>query len=162
MQRRRVSVVALCFLLLSMVLMAQVVQADELETVAYINIAADNWTVQLWPENHFDPVNNPTDVLGTTAVVDGYGQYTVSADFSQTEAGFISQIGFMDVEISNGELVYHNSFMQIDSFKVNGEEVVLGKPTRLLMTALPLAPTFTMSGLEKRSQRAAAQMVAAM
>lgn len=127
MQRRRVSVVALCFLLLSMVLMAQVVQADELETVAYINIAADNWTVQLWPENHFDPENNPTDVLGTTAVVDEYGQYTVSADFSQTEAGFISQIGFMDVEISNGELVYHNSFMQIDSFKVNGEEVVLGK-----------------------------------
>jgi hypothetical protein len=125
-QKRVVSVVSLCFLLLSILVFTTVVQANDLDTVAYINIAADGWSVQLWPDNHFDPENNPTDVIATTQVVDGYGQYTVMADFSQTEAGFISSIDFMDVEISNGELVYHNSFMQIDSFKVNGVEVVLG------------------------------------
>jgi len=126
-KKGRVSIVALCFLLLSILFMTSVVGADDADTVAYINIAADDWTVQIWPDNYFDPENNPTDVLGTTQVVDGFGQHTVEVDFSQTEAGFISQVGFLDLEISNGEAAYHNSFLQIDSFKVNGEEVVLGK-----------------------------------
>src|SRR5690554_6646659 len=127
MQKRVVSFASLCFLLLSILVLTNVVQANDLDTVAYINIAADDWTVELWPEQHFDPENNPTDVLATTEAVDGYGQYTVTADFSQTEAGFISSIDFLDLEISDGEIAYPNSYMNIDSFKVNGEEVVLGK-----------------------------------
>ena len=55
MQKRVVSVVSLCFLLLSILVFTTVVQANDLDTVAYINIAADGWSVQLWPDNHFDP-----------------------------------------------------------------------------------------------------------
>lgn len=122
MHKRIILLVSLCFLLFG-----GLVLANDSNTVAYINIAADGWSVQIWPDNYFDAENNPTDVIGTTQVVDGYGQYTAKVDFSKTENGFISEIGFLDIEISNGELAYPNSFMKIDSFKVNGEEVALGK-----------------------------------
>lgn len=127
MQKRVVLFVSLCFLLFGGLMLANVTHASDVDTVAYINIAADDWSVELWPENHFDAENNPTDVIATTAVVDGYGQYTVKADFSKTENGFISDVNFLDIEISNGEKVYPNSYMNIDSFKVNGAEAVLGK-----------------------------------
>lgn len=127
MQRKVLLIVSLCFLLFCGLAFGNAVYANDLDTIAYINIAADGWSVQIWPDNYFDPENNPTDVIGTTQAVDGYGQYTVKLDFSKTENGFITDVDFLDIEISNGELAYPNSYMNIDSFKVNGNEVALGK-----------------------------------
>ena len=95
------------------------------EAVAYISFAANDWAVQLWGDHYFDPENNPTDAITKTESVDGYRQYTVAADFTGTEEGFANGIAFFDVEISNGELLYPNNFMRIDSLKINGEEVEL-------------------------------------
>lgn len=89
------------------------------ETMAYLTFADSSWSVQWWNDgNSYDPV------VSNQAEVTGYGTYTVSLDFSAVEGG-APDITFMDVEISNGEAAFPNSYMTIDSVKINGEDVAL-------------------------------------
>lgn len=88
------------------------------ETVAYLSFADNGWAVQYWYDG-----NDYSPVVATTAEVTGNGTYTVGLDF--TEAGGAPDIAFFDVEISNGEAAFPNSYMTIDSVKINGEEVAL-------------------------------------
>ncbi len=96
-------------------------QAEE-EATAYLTFAAGDWGVQYWMDG-----NDYAPVVATTQAVTGNGQYTVSLDLTGTEAGFAAGIAFLDVEISNGESLYPDSFMTIDSLKINGEDVEIGK-----------------------------------
>lgn len=97
------------------------VSAEE-ETTAYLTFASEDWGVQYWiDENDYAPV------VSNEVAVDGFGQYTVSLDFTGTEAGFATGIAFLDVEVSNGETAYPNSYMTIDSIVINGEEATYGK-----------------------------------
>lgn len=92
------------------------------ETVAYISFADGSWgDAQYWYDG------NEYAVKATTADVTDYGQYTVSLDFTGTEAGKAADTAFFDVEIANGEAAFPNSYMQIDSVKINGNEVEVGK-----------------------------------
>lgn len=88
------------------------------ETVAYLSFADNGWAVQYWHDG-----NDYSPVVATTAEVTGNGTYTVGLDF--TEVGGAPDIAFFDVEISNGETAFPNSYMTIDSVKVNGEEIAL-------------------------------------
>lgn len=88
------------------------------ETVAYLSFADNAWAVQYWNDG-----NDYSPVVATTAEVTGNGTYTVGLDF--TEAGGAPDIAFFDVEISNGEAAFPNSYMTIDSVKINGEEIAL-------------------------------------
>ncbi|MCD7766382.1 MAG: hypothetical protein LUH53_07715 [Lachnospiraceae bacterium] len=101
-----------------------VVEAEPLPeegTTAYLSFADSAWgDAQYW----FD--GNEYAVAATNATVTGYGQYTVSLDFSGTEAGAAADIAFFDVEIAGGERYFPNCFMTIDSVVVNGEEVEVG------------------------------------
>lgn len=101
-----------------------VVVAQELPaegTTAYVAMADNDWAVQHW----FDG-NDYAPVVANFATVTGYGTYTTSLDFTGVEGGVCPDIAFMDVEIKDGELYFPFSYMQIDSVKINGEEVVLG------------------------------------
>lgn len=91
------------------------------EAVAYISFATGDWAAQYWNDG-----NDYAPVKLTTQKVTGYGQYTVSADVSGVES---KGLAFLDVEISNGEALFPNSFMQIDTVKINGEEVTLASKT---------------------------------
>ena len=88
------------------------------ETVAYLSFADNAWSVQYWNDG-----NDYSPIVATTAEVTGNGTYTVGLDF--TEAGGAADIAFFDVEISNGEAAFPNSYMTIDSVKINGEEIAL-------------------------------------
>lgn len=91
------------------------------EAVAYISFATGDWSAQYWNDgNDYAPVKLATEK------VTGYGQYTVSADVSGVES---IGLAFLDVEISNGEALFPNSFMQIDAVKINGEDVTLASKT---------------------------------
>ncbi len=92
------------------------------ETTAYLSFADNNFAVQYW----FDG-NDYAPVVAKNAAVNGYGQYTVSLDLSGVDGGVAPDMAFMDVEIKDGETLYPNSFMQIDSVKINGSEVELGR-----------------------------------
>lgn len=96
------------------------VQAEE-ETTAYLSFADNAWAVQYWYDG-----NDYSPIVAQTATVDGYGQYTVSLDFTGVDGGVAPDIAFFDVEISNGETAYPDSYMQIDSVKVNGEDIEVG------------------------------------
>lgn len=89
------------------------------ETMAYLTFADSSWSVQWWNDG-----NDYSPVVSNTVEVTGEGTYTVSLDFSAIEGG-APDITFMDVEISNGETAFPNSYMNIDSVKINGEEVAL-------------------------------------
>lgn len=89
------------------------------ETMAYLTMADSSWSVQWWNDG-----NDYSPVVSNMAEVTGYGTYTVSLDFTGVEGG-APDITFMDVEISNGEAAFPNSYMTIDSVKINGEEVAL-------------------------------------
>lgn len=102
---------------------AQAVAEETAEaTTAYLTFADTAWTVQYWNDG-----KDYAPVVSNAAEVTGYGQYTVSLDFTGVDGGVSPDMGFMDVEIANGESLYPNSFMTIDSVKINGEEVTLGK-----------------------------------
>ncbi len=90
------------------------------EAIAYISYADEAWAVQYW----FDG-NDYAPVKETNVAVTDYGQYTVALDLTETEGGFGQGIAFLDVEIANGEALFPESFMTIDSLKINGEEVEL-------------------------------------
>lgn len=86
-------------------------------TTSYISFADSSWAVQYW----FD--GNEYPVTANNAMVTGYGQYTVSLDFTTGDLGVAPDITFMDVEIDNGEKYFPNATMTVDSIKVNGEEI---------------------------------------
>lgn len=93
----------------------------ESETTAYLTFADSSWSdAQYWYDG------NNYAVKATTASVTGNGQYKVALDFSDTEAGKATDIQFLNVEIANGEAAYPNSFITIDSLKINGLEVQVG------------------------------------
>jgi hypothetical protein len=107
---------------LGMVSVPQVEAYAAGDTVAYISFADSAWgDAQYWNDG------NDYAVKATTADVTDYGQYTVSLDFSGVEGGKAADTAFFDVEIANGEDAFPDSYMQIDSVKINGTEVEVGK-----------------------------------
>lgn len=115
------SVLTVAMIFTSFMVFSVPVLAEE-EATAYLSFAAEDWGLQYWnDENDYAPV------IAETQPVTGYGQYSTSLDFTETEAGFATGIAFLDVEVSNGEALYPNSYMAIDSLKINGEDVEIGK-----------------------------------
>lgn len=92
------------------------------DSKAYISFADSAWEVQYWNDG-----KDYSPIVVNEVPVTGYGTYTVGLDFSKTVPGFAVGMAFMDVEISNGEANFPNSFMTINSMKINGETVSLGK-----------------------------------
>lgn len=89
-------------------------------SIAYLSIADNAWATQYWYDGNEYP-----NVVANNVEVNGYGQYTTSLDF--TAAGGLKDVVFFDVEVKNGEINYPYSYMQIDSVKINGEAVAVGK-----------------------------------
>jgi len=116
------SLLALALVITGFTIPVTSVQAEEAKTTAYISMADSAFAVQYWYDG-----NDYKGVKATTAEVTGYGTYTVALDFSGVDGGVCPDLGFMDVEIANGEAAYPNSYMNIDSVKINGKEVTLGK-----------------------------------
>jgi len=116
------SFLAVVMVLSSFVLLEGTVNADESETTAYLSFAAADWGDKYWYDG-----NDYAPVVANNVEVTGYGQYTVSLDFSGVEGGLANGIAFLDVEIANGETAFPNSYMTIDELKINDEVVDLGK-----------------------------------
>lgn len=78
-------------------------------------------------------IYNPDDCTdGLTAItcqVTGEGTYTVSLDFTGTDAGAANGTTFSALAIYNGEILYPGYIMEITSLKVNEEEYeLIAKP----------------------------------
>lgn len=91
----------------------------EIAARAYLQFADTDWgDAQAWYDG-----NSETNVL-----VDEYGTYTVSLDFTGTANGYANGVAFFDVEIANGEIFFPKNAMTIDSVVINGVELTtIGK-----------------------------------
>ncbi len=108
-------------------------EAGLADGTAYLNFSDGAWGVQSW--NGTAQYGNDTTVTGAeikTAMVEDYGTYTVSVDvtnLADAEGNALpaaADFAFFDVEIKNGETLFPNSYMKIDSVKINGVEVEVG------------------------------------
>ncbi len=91
-------------------------------TTAYINVTNAAFDESYW---YGDEASSNSDIVATTAAVTGYGQYTVSVDFTGLDDGYISDIYFLDVEVLGGEEYFPFNRLQIDEIKVNDAAVTI-------------------------------------
>lgn len=95
--------------------------ADLDGAVAWIMFASQDWAVSYSVGDVYNPDSKTDGLVVTDVQVTGEGTYTVSLDFTGTEAGFAVGTSFSALAISNGELLYPGYVMDIKEVLVNGE-----------------------------------------
>ena len=84
---------------------------------AFLMYADGAWAQQYWYDGNEYPVT------AKTAVVDGFGDYTVGLEFPEAAEG----LAFAAVGIANGEKTYPGAYIQIKEIRVNGEAIEVKK-----------------------------------
>ena len=84
---------------------------------AYLMYADAAWANQYWYDGKEYPVT------AKTAVIDGFGDYTVGLEFNEEAQG----LAFAAVGIANGEKTYPGAYLKINAIRVNGEDVAFNK-----------------------------------
>ncbi|MBR6185453.1 MAG: hypothetical protein IKQ41_04245 [Clostridia bacterium] len=84
---------------------------------AYIMFADASWANCFWMDGNEYPVT------AATAVIDGFGDYTVGLEFNEEAQG----LAFTALGIVNGEKTYPGAYIKINALRVNGEEIVFEK-----------------------------------
>ena len=85
--------------------------------VAYIMYADAAWANQFWYDGNDYPVT------ATTALINGFGDYTVGLEFNEEAQG----LAFAALGIANGEKTYPGAYLKINAIRVNGEEIAYEK-----------------------------------
>ena len=83
---------------------------------AYIMYADAAWAKQYWG-------SDAEGVLASNAVIDGYGDYSVSLEFTEPAEG----LAFAALGIVNGEKTYPGAYLEIREVRVNGEPIEVKK-----------------------------------
>ena len=84
---------------------------------AYIMYADASWANCFWMDGNEYPVT------AKTAVIDGFGDYTVGLEFNEEAQG----LAFTALGIVNGEKTYPGAYIRINAIRVNGEEIAFEK-----------------------------------
>ncbi len=89
---------------------------------AYIMFADANWGAQYWLDG-----NTYAGVTANNATIAGPGDYTVSLDFTGTEAGQASGVAFTALGIKHGEKLFPGMMLKINDIRINGQSVEVAK-----------------------------------
>ncbi|MBR3108005.1 MAG: hypothetical protein IKH30_12650 [Clostridia bacterium] len=84
---------------------------------AYIMFADSSWANCFWMDGNEYPVQ------AATAVIDGFGDYTVGLEFNEPAQG----LAFTALGIVNGEKTYPGAYIKINAIRLNGEEIAFEK-----------------------------------
>ncbi|MBR3739268.1 MAG: hypothetical protein IKN04_02285 [Clostridia bacterium] len=84
---------------------------------AYIMFADSSWANCFWMDGNEYPVT------AKTAVIDGFGDYTVGLEFNEEAQG----LAFTALGIVNGEKTYPGAYIRINEIRVNGEAIAFEK-----------------------------------
>lgn len=104
-----------------------VITADE--AFAWIMFSSGDWSMQYSAGDAYKPESITEGVVATDAEITGAGTYTVSLDFTGTEAGYADGIVFSAVGIINGEILFPGYLMEIKEVLINGEPAAFkGRP----------------------------------
>ena len=93
------------------------------KAAAWIMFQSADWAVAYSVGDRYDPTNMTAGVKATNVEVTGAGTYTVSLDF--TDLGGVYGTAFSALGIYNGEALFPEYTITIDSILVNGEEYAL-------------------------------------
>ena len=98
------------------------VNLDEIgEARAWIMYSSQDWSVAYSAGDTYDPSSKTGGVEAVDATVTGEGAYTVSLDFTGTNAGYARGVTFAALAVGNGELLYPGYVMELKELKVNGQ-----------------------------------------
>lgn len=102
---------------------------DENTAMAWIMYNSNDWSTIYSVGDVYDPSAKTAGVVATDVEVTGEGTYTVSLDFTGTDAGYADSVIFSAVGITNGETLYPGYIMVIKEVNINGEPYqLIGRP----------------------------------
>ena len=80
-----------------------------------------DWSVAYSSGDTYKPDDKAAGLVAADAVIDGAGTYTISLDFTGTDAGFAEGTAFSAIGISNAEVLYPDYMIDIKEIEVNGQ-----------------------------------------
>lgn len=89
-------------------------------SIAWIMFNSRDWSVAYSSGDSYKPDDKAAGLVATDAVIDGAGTYTISLDFTGTDAGFAEGTAFSAIGISNAEVLYPGYMIDIKEIEVNG------------------------------------------
>ena len=89
-------------------------------SIAWIMFNSRDWSVAYSSSDSYKPDDKAAGLVATDAVIDGAGTYTISLDFTGTDAGFAEGTAFSAIGISNAEVLYPGYMIDIKEIEVNG------------------------------------------
>ncbi len=102
---------------------------DDDTAIAWIMYNSSDWATIYSVGDVYDPSSKTAGVEAVDVEVTGAGTYTVSLDFTGTEAGYADSVVFCALAIANGETLFPGYTIDIDEILVNGEACHLsGRP----------------------------------
>lgn len=89
-------------------------------SIAWIMFNSRDWSVAYSSGDSYKPDDKAAGLVAADAVIDGAGTYTISLDFTGTDAGFAEGTAFSAIGISNAEVLYPGYMIDIKEIEVNG------------------------------------------
>lgn len=89
-------------------------------SIAWIMFNSRDWSVAYSSGDSYKPDDKAAGLVATDAVIDGAGTYTISLDFTGTDAGFAEGTAFSAIGISNAEVLYPGYMIDIKEIELNG------------------------------------------
>lgn len=98
------------------------VDLDALGTaMAWIMFSSEDWNSTYSAGDVYDPASKTAGLEAVDVEIKEAGTYTVSLDFTKTEAGFANGIGFAALAVGSGELLFPEYAIEIKEILINGE-----------------------------------------
>lgn len=102
---------------------------DENTAIAWIMYNSSDWSMLYSVGDVYAPDDKTAGIVATDVEITGEGTYTVSLDFTGTDAGSANSVVFSALGIANGELLYPGYTIDIREILINGEPYKLqGRP----------------------------------
>jgi len=97
--------------------------------MAWIMYNSSDWSMLYSVGDTYAPSDKTAGIEAVDVEVTGEGTYTVSLDFTGTDAGSANSVVFAALAISNGETLYPNYCIDIKEILINGEPYTMkGRP----------------------------------
>lgn len=92
---------------------------DENTAVAWLMYNSSDWSTIYSVGDVYDPSSKTAGIEAVDVQIDGAGVYTVSLDFTKTDAGYANSTIFAAVGIANGESLYPGYVINIKEILIN-------------------------------------------